>query len=1080
MQELLPGTQVIARQLYWEVVFSQPLGEQRLYRLRAIEGALRGREFDLLSPFEKIEPVITQIEPTRAAKLQHWRVYHQAFLLEQALGSTALLAAQPGRLKIAPYQLVPLMRALRMSRPRLLLADGVGLGKTIEAGLILAELIARRLAHRILIVSPAGPLLKQWQAEMRERFGLRFTVFDREKLQEIKYQQELGANPFDYEALGLISIDFAKQEKILQELERTHYDVVIIDEAHHCMKLGNVGDSEDSLRRRLAEVLARQTDNLLLLTATPHDGYDPHFASLMELLDPSLIDGKGSLRGDAYRNHIVRRLKRHIKDTETGEALFKERKVYPIKVIFNKESHTNFSLFQEGLLALIVPQLRKAIRNRLYGEVLAFISLLKRSVSTIAACKNTIEVIEKRFTDIANRGAESQESRKQRLRTLKDYRRRLEKFGVLSFEEEQDQAILEAEDMAAELAESSYEEIFSQLSQTEREVRREREKLNRLNETRKTLSELIKIAEKAVVEDPKLEVILREIQNIRANEPSANIIIYTEYTDSQDNVVKFLKDSIDANKLVAEVLAISGKDDEAKRIEITERFSKQDNLILVSTDATAEGLNLHSRCHHLIHLELPYNPNRLEQRNGRIDRFGQRYEPQVRYLYLVGTFEERLLLRLVSKYEKQRTRLSFVPNTLGVISSTNEDNPMTVKLLEGLAEEQEKLFKYSETSLEFSQIEQEDTSSTAYREMLAEVEKAFKGFEEAAKTNSWLGEEGLNASEKLLEEAAKAKSDSNNLGVVDLLSFVTDAIRADSTDPKCVINHPDGIWELKLNPNWTYGLKDIPGYNSETTTLRLTTNIEQLLDENEQPVGYLGRAHPIVRKALDRVRNIQFGSNGSQLDRRVSVAQTDSSQPELLFTFLGRVQSAVGREFERVIAVKLSKHNNIDVMLNYSDWEQLADLSKALPTAKQWDKHFKDWALESEKIVSPKAKETFSSLASTFIKQHNAGLNNEDASLLQWLKIRTEELCGKPEKQQLGLFDEDPLSLPKWQTLEDDCERLAAFATDSDVPSRTRREAEVVLKLFKHRSLELEKRCQLEEPNVTLLGMLMLVPKEPN
>lgn len=1078
MQELLPGTQVIAREIHWEVVFSQPLGEQRLYRLRAIEGALRGREFDLLSPFEKIEPVITELDPTRAAKLQHWRVYHQAFLLEQALGSTALLAAQPGRLKIAPYQLVPLMRALRMSRPRLLLADGVGLGKTIEAGLILAELIARRLAHRILIVSPAGPLLRQWQVEMRDRFGLRFTVLDREKLQEIKYQQELGSNPFDYEALGLISIDFAKQEKVLQELERTHYDVVIIDEAHHCMKLGNIGDNDDSLRRRLAEVLARQTDNLFLLTATPHDGYDPHFASLMELLDPSLIDGKGSLRGDAYRNYIVRRLKRHIKDPDTGEPLFKERKVHPIKVNFNKGTNLNFSLFQEGLLALIVPQLRRAIRKHQYGDVLAFISLLKRSVSTIAACKNTLGVIEKRLAEMEAKGVEGQESRKQRLRTLKDYRRRLEKFGVLSFEEEQDQANLEAEDMAAELAENSYEGLFSQLSETEREVRREGQKLNRLKEIRENLSQLIKLAEKALVEDPKLVSTLAEIQSIRANEPNANVIIYTEYTDSQDNVVDFLKGLIALNKLTGEILAISGKDNEAKRIEITERFSKEDSLILVSTDATAEGLNLHARCHHLIHLELPYNPNRLEQRNGRIDRFGQEFEPQVRYLYLVGTFEERLLLRLVAKYEKQRNRLSFVPNTLGIVS--NENSSVTMKLLEGLAEEQEELFKRSETTLEFSEEEKEDTTSTAYNEMLAEVEKAFKGFEQAAKTNSWLGEEGLNANEQLLEEAAKAKSDSSNLGVVDLLSFVTDAVRADSTDPKSVTRYANGIVELKLNPNWTYGLTDIPGYNSQKAILRLTTNIEQILDENGESVGYLGRAHPIVRKALDRVRNIQFGSNGSQLDRRISVVQTENSEPELLFTFLGRVQSNIGREFERVLAVKVSKNGNVGVMLSYSDWEQLADLSKALPTAKQWDTHFKDWAVGTKDKVLIKAKEAFTSLANTFIKQHTTNLNSENNSLLHWLKIRTEELCGKPEKVQLGLFDEVPMASPKWQTLEDDCERLAAFATDGDIPARSRREAEVVLKLFKHRSSELKKRHQLEESSVTPLGMLMLIPKEQN
>ena len=301
MSTFLPGTQVEARGLRWEVVFGQAAGDQVLYRLRCVEGALVGEEVDFLHPFDQIKPFSRELQPKKAAPLQPWKLYHQAFLLEQALGPNALLAAQPGRLKIQPYQLVPVMRALQMGRPRMLLADGVGLGKTIQAGLVLAELIARRRAHRILIVSPAGPLMLQWYEEMVERFGLRFTLLNRETLQEIRYQHELGTNPFDHVALGLISIDFAKQEKVLQDLERTQYDVVVFDEAHHCMSLGTAADREDSRRRRLAELLARQSDALLLLTATPHDGYDPHFASVVELLDPSLVDGRGTLRGEAYR-----------------------------------------------------------------------------------------------------------------------------------------------------------------------------------------------------------------------------------------------------------------------------------------------------------------------------------------------------------------------------------------------------------------------------------------------------------------------------------------------------------------------------------------------------------------------------------------------------------------------------------------------------------------------------------------------------------------------------------------------------------------------------------------------------------
>ena len=300
------------------------------------------------SPLRAIEPIRHDLRPERAAPLVNWLVYHQAFLLEQALGPDALLAVQPGRLRIEPYQLVPVLRAIRMSRVRLLLCDGVGLGKTCQAGLVLTELIARRLAHRILIVSPAGPLLEQWKVEMSERFGLRMEVIDRAKLEEIRRSTELGSNPFDHIPLGLVSVDFLKQERVLEQLDRASYDVVVIDEAHHCMDVGGVQDREDSLRRRLAEVLARRCDCLILATATPHDGNDRSFASLCELLDPSLVDGRGALRAEHYRPYVVRRLKNHIVDPVTKLPLFKERKVLPIPVKPDPKRHRQVHGHAEG------------------------------------------------------------------------------------------------------------------------------------------------------------------------------------------------------------------------------------------------------------------------------------------------------------------------------------------------------------------------------------------------------------------------------------------------------------------------------------------------------------------------------------------------------------------------------------------------------------------------------------------------------------------------------------------------------------------------------------------------------------
>jgi hypothetical protein len=183
---------------------------------------------------------------------------------------------------------------------------------------------------------------------------------------------------------------------------------------------------------------------LLLLTATPHDGNDRSFASLCELLDPSLVDGRGVLRGDRYRFHVVRRLKKHVPG-------FKERIVQPRPVL--PLEFPAYERLQRGLMEFLAPQLRRSFRNRRYSDVLAFLSLLKRSVSTVKACAATLTAVARRFRGLMTETEESQESRRQRLRTLRDYHRKLERFGTLGVEEEQEYSRLETEDMAQMLAE---------------------------------------------------------------------------------------------------------------------------------------------------------------------------------------------------------------------------------------------------------------------------------------------------------------------------------------------------------------------------------------------------------------------------------------------------------------------------------------------------------------------------------------------------------------------------------------------------------------------------------------------------
>jgi ERCC4-related helicase len=1067
MTSFVPGTKVLARGLPWQVVETEAAGPQTRFRLQCLQVGLQGMQLDLMSPFEEIRPITSEFNPRLPGQLNAWLLYHQAFLLDQSLGSNAFVATQPGRLDVAPYQLVPVMRALRMSRARLLLADGVGLGKTVQAGVVLAEMIARRRAHRILIVSPAGPLLDQWNNEMRNRFGLRFTILrDWGSLQEERRKLVLGANAFDHVSYCLTSIDFAKQEKVLQDLERATWDMVVVDEAHHCVRMGVGADAEDSRRRRLAEVLARRCDGLLLLTATPHDGFDPHFASLVELLDPSLVDGRGNLRGDAYRAHVIRRLKSHIRDPETGKLLFKERLVLPRRIPLRPASTPVFAEMQRGIIALVAPRLRRAIRRKTYGEVLSMIALLKRSVSTAAACHSTLNVVLARFRQLAQSGGEQQEERRERLRTLRSYRNRLERYGTLSFEEEQEQAALDARDMAAEIF-GSQEELEGELESVRRDIRRSGDRHKAAQETEAELTRLVEVATRARAEDPKLDGLLAQLLEIRRTEPRASILVYTEYTDSQTAVLDFLKKAHGPRRIEGEILSIRGEDGESVRTKITNRFCTEEQLILVSTDATAEGLNLHNRCHNLVHLELPYNPNRLEQRNGRIDRYGQQHDPHVRYLYLEGTFEERLLIRLVAKYEKQRGRLTFMPNTLGL--TLGDEGLLTSRLLEGLSEEGTTLFKSEPKEIQFVEGEEEDTTSKAYAEMLEEIGRTVASFDKLAKTHTWLGEQGIGADARLQKDVVDARARGERQSGVDLLRFVRTALASDGGSVEDASN---GIVILHLPTTWTFGLEGIPGYDPEARTLRLTFDRNQLEDEASRSLGYLGRAHPIVRRALDRMRSTQFSVGDGPVDRRVGAARSPSGQPEVLLTYSVAIQSDAGRAYERVLAYRTNAAGGGEVYDEPQSWEALAE--KPVAPGGVWERHFASWGTKRIAEAKSAIVQSFEPLAREFLTLERKELTEERGELNRWLAQRADEICGESVAQQPSLFDTDSnrrSSSPSTPT-----ERLSACATDASTPAARRREADGVLKLYQDRSADLDRRYLLRTSDPVPLGMLMLVP----
>lgn len=1069
--DLIPGTEVEARGLRWQVVRIEDQAGSRTCRLRGLGGIIAGEEVEVLLGLEQVRAIRHDVDPARAGRLREWLLYHQAFLLEQALGPRALLAAQPGRLEIQSYQLVPVIRALAMSRVRMLLADGVGLGKTIQAGLVVTELMARRLAQRILIVSPAGPLLEQWRTEMRDRFGLKLRVIDRAALDDVRRQIELGANPFDHVSLALASVDFLKQERVLAELERTSYDVIIVDESHHCVDLGNAGLRDDSLRRRLAEVLAGRCDSLLLLTATPHDGNDRSFASLCELLDPSLVDSRGVLSGDRYKRYVIRRLKRHIRDPKSGQSIFPERQVLPRRVVVKATENPAFVELSKGLLAMVAPELRRALRDKRYSDVLSFFALLKRSVSTVEACRSTLGVVLKRYREAVEGAVEDQESRKERIRSLRDARRRLERFGVVSAAEETEVQELELDDVAQQLAD------------LERQARSEGRKVGRDQSITAKLEGLVALADQATDHDPKLAALLRDLAEIRKAEPNANVLVYTEYTTSQAAVAKALRDA------GYNVLTLSGADpygnakgtgdkadDELRtRTETTDRFRTADGIVMVCTDAAAEGLNLHQRCHHLIHLELPFNPNRLEQRNGRIDRYGQKLQPIVRYLHLAGTFEENILLRLIAKWERQRRALHVVPNTLGLTA----DSEMVMRpLLQGFVESEDRLFADQPVKFTLTDGDPGEGAEGPVRELLEEIDRSFKTFEKAAKSNAWLADDGLHADETAMQAAGQARDAGDQAASVDLAQFVVDAVLRQGG--KCEGKLTDRVFSLTLPGDWRLDLADVPGYEPESRTVRLTTNKDVIIDDQQRLVGYLGRAHPLVRHAIDRVRQTSLGDGTSKTDSRAAVVKADVGEPMLYCTFLARVNSAAGRAYERVIAVQLMRSAKPVFCPEPGAWLRLASLGMGLAPDGMWEKHFAPWAAPQVDTASKVAHDAFAPAGQAFLKEAAHAITRETEELDQWLAERVAEMTPAVTPATESLFDPaKPVPAPKPPPATP-TEKLAAIHADTSQPPRLRSQADALLKLYRHRQNLLKLRGQFAPPEVIPLGLLMVVPQGVN
>jgi SNF2 family DNA or RNA helicase len=526
------------------------------------------------------------------------------------------LALNTSKIDPLPFQIEAVYGyVLKLPRIRFLIADDPGAGKTIMTGLILKELKLRGLAKRILIVVP-GHLKDQWIREMIEKFQETFIEINRNLMNSL-----YGENPWAEKNQVITSMDFAKQEDILPSLSSTHWDLVIVDEAHKMAAYRYSDKTSKTDRYKLGENLSKKSTHLLFLTATPHKGDQENFRLFLDLLVPGFF-AKEEFIKESINNKdnplFIRRLKEDLRDLE-GKPIFTNR--YP-KTIKFRLSDKEKKLYNE-LSEYVISQYNKALqKDKKKNIAFALLILQRRMASSTYALLKSLERRKQRLEELF---------KKSELEKEKSYF----SFDIEEFEEynEKERWEKEKEWETLSLAETK-EELHQEINILENLIKKANEIIDEENEIK--LTELKKAIEEG----------LKKIIEIQGNE---KILIFTESKDTLDYLVQKIK------SWGYSVNSIDGSMSLKDRIK-AERIFRDQTQIMVATEAAGEGINLQF-CHIMINYDIPWNPTRLEQRMGRIHRYGQQKDIYIFNLVAEDTREGKVLIKILEKLDEIREAL---------------------------------------------------------------------------------------------------------------------------------------------------------------------------------------------------------------------------------------------------------------------------------------------------------------------------------------------------------------------------------------------------------------------------------------
>jgi superfamily II DNA or RNA helicase len=573
---------------------------------------------------------------------------------------TTLQAPFRAGITIEDYQLEPVTKALAMPRVNLLIADDVGLGKTIEAGLVVQEMLLRHRARRVLVVCPA-PLTGKWRDELAEKFGLHFQVLDAAALKSLRRSHGLEANPFAVFPRTIISLPWLRTPRVQRLLDEVltstarhpdFFDVLVVDEAHHCAPPAPASGKRyavDSKQTQAVRRVGEHAQHRLFLSATPHNGYPESWQALLEMLDPRRFARGVEPDPAVVQQVMVRRLKDDLVDAD-GARRFPNRVARAVEVAYTDDERAGHNL----LAAYTAARQGAARQGGVRAGDLVTLLLKKRLFSSPAAFA----------------------------RTLAAHVESTRRAGTPAVDDDAPEWLVEA--MAWEDADDVEQAESDALT-------RASEVAGGLDERAVALLDELRdwAARRAEPADSKAEALVAELHRLVPPGSDERVLVFTEYRDTQ----VWLAGILGARGLGGDRLGLLyGGMDDAKRERLKDAFQAAPDRdpvrILLATDTASEGIDLQRHCQTVINYDIPFNPNRLEQRIGRVDRYGQKRDVDVVHFVgagwqgaAAGSYDADLefLSRVARKVAAERRDLGSVnPVLAGAVEARMLGRPVLV------------------------------------------------------------------------------------------------------------------------------------------------------------------------------------------------------------------------------------------------------------------------------------------------------------------------------------------------------------------------------------------------------------------